>query len=317
MDLPDTLKGSQLIGMNLVHRTLLAVSGGRVGRRLGSMPVVELHTIGRTSGRHRTIMLTTPLHGDGRWILVASNGGDDRHPDCHHNLVAHPDAELTVDGTTVAVSTRTATEAERTELWPQVVATYRGHANHQTKTDRDIPLVICTPRQTARTRQSSAAPRSGLVAPPGHGDDAGQLVEGLASQPGAGSPSVRLGSRRPRLRRMLTIDLIAPHPVRSRSVPDPGALGLCCRTSLTTAVGARETGGVPRTADARVRMNCATGLASRGECYRAPARGSGGSRSGSGLGVSVVGATIVALACGWGAGGAGLRLDHAGGGRAG
>jgi deazaflavin-dependent oxidoreductase (nitroreductase family) len=146
MDLSDGLKDARLKGMNLAHRTLLAVSGGRVGRRLGSMPVVELHTTGRTSGRRRSVMLTVPVHGDGRWVLVASKGGDDRHPDWYRNLVANPEAELTVDGTTVAVNTRTATDAEKAELWPRVVATYRGYAAYQTRTDRDIPLVICTQR---------------------------------------------------------------------------------------------------------------------------------------------------------------------------
>lgn len=146
MDLSDTLKDAQLKGMNLVHRAVLTLSGGRIGRQLGSMPVVELHTTGRTSGRRRSVMLTTPIHDDGRWILVASKGGDDRDPDWYRNLVAHPDAELTVDGTTVPISTRTATPDEKDVLWPQVVAAYRGYQGYQTKTTRAIPLVVCTRR---------------------------------------------------------------------------------------------------------------------------------------------------------------------------
>jgi deazaflavin-dependent oxidoreductase (nitroreductase family) len=146
MDVPDGVKDLQLKGMNLVHRTLLLVSGGRIGRRLGSMPVVELHTTGRASGKRRSVMLTTPVHDDDRWILVASKGGDDRDPDWYRNLVAHPDAELTVDGATVAVQARTANAAEKAELWPRIVAAYRGYAGYQAKTDRDIPVVICSRR---------------------------------------------------------------------------------------------------------------------------------------------------------------------------
>ena len=33
--------------LNRFHRGLLAISGGRIGSTLGSMPVVELHTVGR------------------------------------------------------------------------------------------------------------------------------------------------------------------------------------------------------------------------------------------------------------------------------
>ncbi len=36
--------------MNRVHRTILAVSGGRLGWKADGMSVLELHTIGRTSG---------------------------------------------------------------------------------------------------------------------------------------------------------------------------------------------------------------------------------------------------------------------------
>jgi deazaflavin-dependent oxidoreductase (nitroreductase family) len=146
MDLADTLKDVQLKGMNLVHRTLIAVSAGRIGRRVGSMTVVELHTTGRTSGRRRSVMLTVPVQDDERWVLVASKGGDDRDPDWYRNLVARPDAELTIDGNTVAVTTRTATEAEKADLWPRVVAAYRGYDGYQRKTSRAIPLVICTRR---------------------------------------------------------------------------------------------------------------------------------------------------------------------------
>lgn len=133
-------------GMNLLHRTLLLVSGGHLGARVGSMPVVELHTTGRSTGRRRSVMLTAPVHDEDRWVLVASKGGDDRHPDWYRNLVAHPDAELTADGKTVPVHTRTATPEEKAELWPRIVAAYRGYASYQRSTDRDIPVVILEPR---------------------------------------------------------------------------------------------------------------------------------------------------------------------------
>jgi deazaflavin-dependent oxidoreductase (nitroreductase family) len=146
MELPDAVKDAQMKGMNLLHRSLLLVSGGHLGARVGSMPVVELHTTGRSTGRRRSVMLTAPVHDEDRWVLVASKGGDDRHPDWYRNLVAHPDAELTVDGKDVPVHTRTATPEEKAELWPRIVDAYRGYASYQTKTSRDIPVVICTPR---------------------------------------------------------------------------------------------------------------------------------------------------------------------------
>jgi deazaflavin-dependent oxidoreductase (nitroreductase family) len=136
----------QLKAMNVVHRALLAVSGGRIGSSIGSMPAVELHTIGRKSGQRRSTMLTAPVHGDGRYVLVASKGGDDRHPEWYLNLVADPDVELTVAGATMPMTARTATAEEKADLWPQIVSAYKGYAGYQRRSARDIPVVICEPR---------------------------------------------------------------------------------------------------------------------------------------------------------------------------
>ncbi|MGH9135349.1 MAG: nitroreductase family deazaflavin-dependent oxidoreductase [Ilumatobacteraceae bacterium] len=146
MDLRHALKDVFLKGANLIHRTVLGVSGGRLGRRIGSMPVVELHTTGRTSGKPRSTMLTAPVLEDDRIVLVASKGGDDRDPDWYRNLVADPDVELTVDGTRRPWRARTASAEEKFELWESIVAAYAGYAGYQRRTERNIPVVICEPQ---------------------------------------------------------------------------------------------------------------------------------------------------------------------------
>jgi deazaflavin-dependent oxidoreductase (nitroreductase family) len=138
----------QMKTMNVMHRAVLTVSFGRLGGRLASMPAVELHTIGRTTGKRRSSMLTAPIHGDDRYVLVASKGGDDRDPQWYLNLVANPEVELTVGGTTLPMTARTASPEEKAEMWPTIVQTYRGYAGYQAKTSRDIPVVICEPRSS-------------------------------------------------------------------------------------------------------------------------------------------------------------------------
>jgi deazaflavin-dependent oxidoreductase (nitroreductase family) len=145
MSLKDAAVDLQLKTANAVHKTIRALSGGRLGNTLGSMQVVELHTIGRRTGKHRSVMLTAPIRDGDRVVLVASKGGDDRHPDWYRNLVAHPDVELTIDGRTVEMVARTATDEEKAELWPRIVEVYKGYAGYQSRTDRDIPVVICEP----------------------------------------------------------------------------------------------------------------------------------------------------------------------------
>lgn len=132
--------------MNAAHRLILKVSGGRWLRSPFGMPAVELHVTGRKSGQRRTVMLTTPIHDEHRIVLIASKGGDDRHPDWYRNLVANPDVEITMDGTTRPMRARTATPEEKAELWPDVVKAYKGYAGYQQRTERDIPVVICERR---------------------------------------------------------------------------------------------------------------------------------------------------------------------------
>lgn len=145
MSTRDRLADALMAAMNLLHRAVLTLSGGRIGWQLGRMTAVELHTIGRSTGKRRSTMLSAPISDDNRFVLVASKGGDDRHPQWYLNLVANPDVELTVRDKTFRMRARTATPAEKAQLWPTIVAVNPGYAGYQRKTDRDIPVVICEP----------------------------------------------------------------------------------------------------------------------------------------------------------------------------
>jgi len=143
----DRLTDLSMRAMNAVHRALQVLSRGRLGWRIGPMQVVELHTIGRTSGQRRSTLLTAPIHEPDRVVLIASKGGDDRNPFWYLNLLARPDVELTENGRTRPMRARTASEAEKAALWPTIVRAYSGYAGYQKKTTRDIPVVICEPRR--------------------------------------------------------------------------------------------------------------------------------------------------------------------------
>lgn len=143
MGIKHTAADLGLKTMNLAHRAVLRLSGGRLLARPFGMPTVALTTIGRRSGQPRTVLLTTPVHDAQRLVLVASKGGDDRHPDWYRNLVADPEVTLTLDGEPRRMLARTASPEEKAELWPDIVAAYRGYASYQRRTNRDIPVVIC------------------------------------------------------------------------------------------------------------------------------------------------------------------------------
>jgi deazaflavin-dependent oxidoreductase (nitroreductase family) len=146
VSLQPALADLGLKAMNRTHRAILGATGGRVLHSAFGMPTVQLHTTGRVSGRARSTMLTAPIVDGDTVVLVASKGGDDRDPDWYRNLTVRPEVELTMGGHDRPMRARTATAEEREDLWPRVVAAYKGYGAYQRRTGRTIPLVICEPR---------------------------------------------------------------------------------------------------------------------------------------------------------------------------
>jgi len=132
--------------MNGVHRVLLAVSFGKFGWQVSNMPALELTTTGRKSGQRRSVMLTSPLQEGTTIVVVASRGGDDTHPAWFLNLRDNPDVEVSYKGAPKKpMRARVATADERARMWPLVTADHKNYAGYQTKTTREIPLVLLEP----------------------------------------------------------------------------------------------------------------------------------------------------------------------------
>lgn len=135
-----------LKSMNAIHRTVLALSFGKLGWDAGGMPVLELTTTGRKSGEARSVMLTSPVQEGDTLVIVASRGGDDIHPAWYLNLTANPQVTVKWKGApTRPYTARTATADERAALWGAITARYKNYADYQSKTEREIPLVLLTP----------------------------------------------------------------------------------------------------------------------------------------------------------------------------
>jgi deazaflavin-dependent oxidoreductase (nitroreductase family) len=128
-----------------IHRAIFNVSKGRIFGKAFGMPIVELVTTGRRSGKERSTILSVPIVEGDRLVVVASFGGDDRHPAWYLNLQANPEVRVTIAGSTRTMITRSATEEERVELWPRITSAFEGYARYQNRTDRQIPVVILEP----------------------------------------------------------------------------------------------------------------------------------------------------------------------------
>ena len=132
--------------MNLLHRIVLAVSGGRLGWTAMDMPVLELTTTGRKSGQPHSVMLTSPRQEGSVLVVVASGGGDLRPPAWFLNLRDNPDVEVRLQGEPRRrMRGRVATPAERQRLWPLIIARHNNYAGYQKVTTREIALALMEP----------------------------------------------------------------------------------------------------------------------------------------------------------------------------
>jgi len=123
-----------------------------LGWRLKGMPVLELTTVGRTTGLARAVMLTAPVRDGDTFVIVASRGGDDRHPSWFLNLIEHPEVKVKLAGwSEISMQARVVSPDERAALWARVTETYGGYASYQEKTTRVIPLVVLEPAAPAST----------------------------------------------------------------------------------------------------------------------------------------------------------------------
>jgi deazaflavin-dependent oxidoreductase (nitroreductase family) len=108
--------------------------------------ILLLTTKGSQSGEERT----TPLierEDDGRWVIVASQGGAPDHPSWFKNIKANPDdVEIQVKADRFPVRASVAEGEERDRLWKRMTEVWPDYDDYQEKTDREIPVVVLEPR---------------------------------------------------------------------------------------------------------------------------------------------------------------------------
>ena len=100
-----------------------------------------LTTKGRRSGEPRTTPLIYGRNGDD-YLVVASKGGSPDPPGWYLNLEADPEVELQVRAERFPARARTATPEEKPELWREMVGHWPDYDDYQSKTDREIPVVL-------------------------------------------------------------------------------------------------------------------------------------------------------------------------------
>ena len=126
----------------LIHRltrgrlTLLSVAG---------LPELFLTVRGRRSGEPRTTPLLCVPH-DGAFLVAGSNWGAPTLPIWVLNLRAAETAEVDFKGCRATVVPRQVEGTERAELWQVMTRTWPNYDHYASRTDREIPVFVLTPR---------------------------------------------------------------------------------------------------------------------------------------------------------------------------
>jgi len=128
-----------------LHTAAFRATGGRVGGKAYGVPVLLLNHVGRKSGKRYTSPLLYIPDGDDL-LIVASKGGFEKHPSWWINLRANPETAVELRGEKRAVCAHEANPSERGRLWAKVVDAYPPYATYQKRTQRQIPVVILSPR---------------------------------------------------------------------------------------------------------------------------------------------------------------------------
>ncbi|MFJ3402878.1 nitroreductase family deazaflavin-dependent oxidoreductase [Promicromonospora sp. NPDC090134] len=122
------------------ERALAWCSGGRLQISALLVPSLVLHTRGARSGKPRDTYLMYTPDGPGRAIVAGSAFAQDRHPAWTYNLLAHPDASISVRGRHIPVHATLVEDGERDMIWGQIERQWPGYRGYERTSGREVRL---------------------------------------------------------------------------------------------------------------------------------------------------------------------------------
>jgi len=126
------------------HVRLYQETNGHEGYLWNGAPILLLTTIGHKTGLERTSALIFGRDGTD-YLVVASQGGAPEHPFWYRNILADPRVKLQVKDQHYDATAHTATDEERPRLWDIVRGVWPNYDVYQSRTERQIPVVVLDP----------------------------------------------------------------------------------------------------------------------------------------------------------------------------
>jgi len=116
-------------------------NNGEVGGQFEGAPLLLLHHTGAKTGKQRVNPMMYQVL-DGAYAVFASKAGAPTNPDWYHNLRANPQVTIEVGTETKKVCARVAEGEERDTIWATQKERFPTFAEYESKTSREIPVVI-------------------------------------------------------------------------------------------------------------------------------------------------------------------------------
>lgn len=121
------------------------LSGGRVQVSGLLVHSLTLHSLGAKSGEERDTELMYTPDGLGNAIVAGTSFARERHPGWTYNLLAHPDAEITVRGRRLAVRATLIGDDERDAAWKLIEMQWPGYRSYERESGRVVRLFRLQP----------------------------------------------------------------------------------------------------------------------------------------------------------------------------
>ncbi len=128
----------------IAHRAVYRLSGGRIGARMGKLESVLVETVGRRSGKPRTVPIICYPYRDSV-VVSASNSGRETHPNWYLNMRSNPRVKVQRGREHFEAEAEDVPESEREALWREITAVNPHQQQYRACTDREIPLVYLKP----------------------------------------------------------------------------------------------------------------------------------------------------------------------------
>lgn len=138
------LRARALKALFKAHTAVYEASDGRIGASGGGVPMLLLSVTGRKSGKKRSTPLVYFQDGDS-YVVVGSDGAAKRDPQWWKNLQVDPMGRIRVGREKFPVKATLARGTERERLWEIGKTVNPMWARYQTKTERELPVVVLTP----------------------------------------------------------------------------------------------------------------------------------------------------------------------------